>query len=177
MSSVRIPPTRASGLAAENVPIDIKTEIGELITQWSYVAFQLGVIVRVGFKLDKEVGFALLSTTNLQPLCGTLRTLAGSRKWVADADLRRKIKLLATDVQANKSRRNDFAHGVFGMVEGEDGNPILVRYCFKESAQGSPVLEHITIELLRSLADEAYNFGSRAQDITVELKAYRMLGN
>lgn len=173
MTSKRKPPLRASGFAAENVPVEIKTGIGELITQWSYVAFQLGVIARVGFGIDRDVGFALLSTADLQPLCGALRTLAGSKKWIADASLREQIKTLASDVQDKKDRRNDFAHGVFGMAEGEDGQPTLVRFRFRNTAKGKPAFEHVTPDLLSSLADEAYDFGRRAQDLTVQLKALR----
>jgi len=165
-------PVRPSGFAAENVPVEIKTGIGELITQWSYVAFQLGVVVRVGFGLRAEIGFALLSTVDLQPLCGALRTLA-SGPWIPDPALRDEVEKLATDVQKKKDRRNDFAHGVYGMVEAKDGSPLFVRFRFRDGVKGKPAYERVTVDLLRELADEAYDFGRRAQDLTVALKALR----
>ena len=165
-------PVRPSGFAAENVPTEIKTEIGELITQWSYVAFQLGVVIRVGFGLRPDIGFALLSTVDLQPLCGALRTLA-SGPWISDLHLKAEIEQLAADVQKKKDHRNDFAHGVYGMVEAKDGSPLLVRFRFRDGVKGKSPYEPVTIDLLRKHADEAYDFGRRAQDITVALKALR----
>jgi hypothetical protein len=171
-SANRKPPVRPSGFAAENVPVEIKTGIGELIAQWSYVAFQLGVVARVGFGLRPDVGFALLSTVDLQPLCGALRTLA-SGPWVSDEHLKGEIEKLASDVQKKKDRRNDFAHGVYGMVEAKDGRPLFVRFRFRDGIKGKPSYEPVTVELLQVLADEAYDFGRRAQDLTVALKALR----
>lgn len=171
-STNRKPPIRTSGYAAENVPAEIKIGIGELITQWSYVAFQLGVVARVGFGLKHDVGFALLSTIDLQALCGILRTLAIGH-WIPDEELKSKIKQLADDVQKKKDRRNDFAHGVYGMVEGKDGQPQFVRFCFRDGIKGKSPYELVTVDLLEKLADEAYDFGRRAQDLTVALKALR----
>jgi hypothetical protein len=171
-STNRKPPVRPSGFAAENVPVKIKTGIGELIAQWSYVAFQLGVVARVGFDLRADVGFALLSTVDLQPLCGALRTLA-SGPWVSDERLKAEIEKLASDVQKKKDRRNDFAHGVYGLVEAKDGRPLFVRFRFRDGIKGKPSYEPVTVELLQQLADEAYDFGRRAQDLTVALKALR----
>jgi hypothetical protein len=171
-STTRKQPVRPSGFAAENVPVEIKTGIGELIVQWSYVAFQLGVVVRVGFGLRPDVGFALLSTVDLQPLCGALRTLA-SGPWVPDGPLKAEIEKLATDVQKKKDRRNDFAHGVYGMVEAKDGSPLFVRFRFRDGIKGKLPYEPVTLVLLRELADEAYDFGRRAQDLTVALKVFR----
>lgn len=171
----RKPPIRASGFAAENVPVEIKTGIGELITQWSYVAFQLGVIARVGFGLRPDVGFALLSTADLQPLCGALRTLSQG-PWVSDERLKVEIEQLAADVQKKKDRRNDFAHGIYGMVEARTGHPTFVRFRFRDGLKGKAPYEPVTIELLKELADEAYEFGRRAQDLTVALKALRRKG-
>lgn len=168
----RKPPVRPSGFSAENVPPEIKTWIGELITQWSYVAFQLGVVARVGFGLNRDVAFALLSTTDLQPLCGALRTLA-SGPWIPDKQLKAEIDQLATDVQKKKDRRNDFAHGVYGMVEDESGRPLFVRFRFRDGIKGKVPYEPVTVDLLRTLADEAYDFGRRAQDLTVALKNLR----
>lgn len=166
---------RKSGFSAENVPDEIKTGIGELITQWSYVAFQLGVIIRVGFKIERDAGFALLFGSDLQPLCRALRTLAESKKWIPDAALRQDIKQLAADIQHKKDRRHDFAHGVFGLNEDMSGKAVFVRYRFSDlkQQQNKPASEIVTPEILRVLADEAYDLGRRAQDLTVKLKGMR----
>jgi hypothetical protein len=157
------------------VPDDIKLGIGELITQWSYVSFQIGVIIRVGFGLAPDTGFALLSTTDLQPLCRALRTLAGSDKWIPAAALREELKQLADDVQRKKDRRHDFAHGVFGLAKNKDGRAVFVRYRFGDVRERRKSLasEIVTTDLLRDLADEAYDLGRRAQDLTVHLKALK----
>lgn len=167
-------PIRKTGFSAENVPAEIKAGIGELITQWSYVAFQVGAIVRVGFGMERDTGFALLSGADLQPLCRTLRTLAGSNRWISDTNLRNEIMQLANDIQCKKDRRHDFAHGVFGLNES-NGKAVFVRYRFGDLAQQrkKPASEIVTAELLQDLADEAYDLGRRAQDLTVQLKALR----
>jgi hypothetical protein len=171
---VRKSPIRKSGFSAENIPAKIKTGIGELIMQWSYVAFQVGVIIRVGLGIERDAGFALLSGADLQPLCRTLRTLARSTRWISDKSLRREIMQLADDIQKKKDRRHEFAHGVFGLDES-NGKAIFVRYRFGDLAQQrkKPASEIVTAELLQDLADEAYDLGRRAQNLTVQLKALR----
>ena len=173
--SNRKPPLRPSGFSPENVPENIKTGIGELITQWSYVAFQIGVIIRVGFGLEREVGFALLFETEIQPLCRSLRTLATSDRWILDKGLCVDLRKLADDVQDKKERRHDFAHGVFGFKNCKDGQTKFVRYRFGDVRQRrkTPAYDVVTPDLLRDLADEAYDLGRRAQDLTVRLKALR----
>lgn len=168
----RLKPVRPSGFAAENIPDEIKTAIGELITQWSYVAFQLGVIIRVSLRLDRDVGFALLSGADLQPLCKTLRTIAKSSKWLTDKKLKKDLLKLAEDVQSKKDRRHDFAHGVFGLEADQNGKAILVRYRLGDHTQRRSTLpyEVVTKDLLLTLADEAYDLGRRAQNLTQRLK-------
>lgn len=168
----RLPPVRPSGFSAENIPVEIKTAIGELITQWSYVAFQLGVIIRVSLSLDRDAGFALLSGADLQPLCKTLRTIAKSSKWLSDQKLKDDLLDLANDVQSKKDRRHDFAHGVFGLEPDQNGKAMLVRYRLGDHAQRRKTLpyEVVTEDLLLTLADEAYDLGRRAQNLTQRLK-------
>jgi hypothetical protein len=109
---------------------------------------------------------------------GLERALAGFApgRGAVYASLKADIEKLAAEVQQKKDRRNDFAHGVYGMVEAKDGRPLFVRFRFRDGVKGKPPYEPVTVELLRELADEAYDFGRRAQDLTVALKALRKKG-
>jgi hypothetical protein len=59
------------------------------------------------------------------------------------------------------------------MAEDKDGKPMFVRYRFRDAAKNKPLFEPVTPELLATLAEDAYDFGRRAQDLTVQLKALR----
>ena len=160
--------------AASDLPKDILAGIGAIVAQWSYLAFQLTVILRIGFKLSKETQRAILVGADLGAIRGQMRTLAGTDHWIKDRNLRNEIDELAAEVRNKSLTRNDYAHGIFGYLVGKAGGPDeeqYVRYLMKGPDQRvTPKPEEITADTLREHLKVPLQLWERAQELTQKLK-------
>ena len=96
--------------AASDLPQDILSGIGAVVVQWSYLAFQITVILRLAHKLTKESQRALLVGAEVSVLCAHLRTVAATDHWIKDKTMRADIKKLADDIRNESNTRNEYAH-------------------------------------------------------------------
>ncbi len=160
--------------SGKNLPTEILAGIGGVIAQWSYLAFQLTVILRLGHGLTKESQRALLVGAEVGVLCGQLRTLASTDHWIKNEALRARIDDLAADVRNASTARNDYAHGIFGYLIGKAGQADeekFIRHVMKKGPDRvRPQVEEVTVESLRKHADKAQALFDRAQAITDQLK-------
>lgn len=160
--------------AASDLPPEILAGIGAVIAQWSYLAFQMTVILRLGFKLTKETQRAILLGADVGVLCGQMRTLAGTDHWIKDKAIRDEIESLAEEIQKKSKARNDYAHGVFGYFVGKAGGPDeekFVRFLMKSAEQRvTPLPEEITAETLGDHTKVALRLWDRAQALTQRMK-------
>ena len=160
--------------AASDLPKEILAGIGAIVAQWSYLAFQLTVILRIGFKLSKETQRAILVGTDLGAICGQMRTLAGTDHWIKDKKLRDEIDELAAEVRKKSLTRNEYAHGVFGYLVGKAGGADeeqYVRYLMKGPDQRvTPTPQEISAESLEEHLKVPLKLWQRAQELTQKLK-------
>jgi hypothetical protein len=155
--------------AIDELTPEILSGIGEIVARWGYLQHQLGVIIRVALGLKKDVGRVLTVGMELGVLCGVLRTLSKTDRWVKDEKTRNDIKKLANDIQEAAEHRNNYAHGVFGYTE--ESPTQFVRFLFKQAEHRvTPDIEIITPTSLKVFATEARNLWVRAQELTHRLK-------
>lgn len=158
--------------AVDDLPTDILAGIGKIIAWWGYLQFQLGVIIRVATKLSRDTGNVLTIGPDLSALCRIINTLADSDHWIKDENIRKDLSKLAKDVRDKSTKRNDYAHGVFGFSDNDQ--KVLVRHLFKKPQHKiTPGTEKLTQHDLQIVIDEARDLWIRAQDLTHRLKALR----
>ncbi|MDP4028527.1 MAG: hypothetical protein Q8P42_06110 [Gallionella sp.] len=158
--------------AVDDIPTDILASIGKIIAWWGYLQFQLGVIIRIATKLSRGTGNVLTIGADLSSLCRIITTLADSDHWIKDENIRKDLAKFADDVRRKSTRRNDYAHGVFGF--SDDDQNVLVRHLFKQSQHKvTPGIEKLTQHDLQIVIDEARDLWNRAQDLTHRLKSLR----
>ncbi len=168
-------PIRKSGFSPENLSPEILRGIGDVIACWSYVEFQLRVLIREALNMSRSVGLIVMADLRIHPLCEVAKAATEDPSCNGDAQLRAEILRLAKDIDGKVQSRHDFAHGVFGFSVHEGSNA-LTRYVTKKpSERVTPTREAVSVDSLKRLADEAYNFGVRAQDLTVRVKNWKKL--
>ena len=163
----------AMKFTGRDLPPEILAGIGEIVAQWSYLAYQMTVILRVGLKLTKEQQRAILVGCEVGVLCGQMRTLAETDHWLRDKAIRDEIDVLAVDIRQKSANRNDYAHAVFGyfMEKGDPEQAQLTRMLMKSGTQRvKPLHEEVTAVSLKAHADVAYRLWERAQAITDKMK-------
>ena len=154
--------------AIDEMPTELLAGIGEVVARWGYLHFQLGVIVReiAGIK-DKALGRVITLGPELSAVCGQLRVLTMTDRWLKDETLRKDIQELAEDARDSSKHRNNYAHGIY--AKSDSGG--FVRILLQEAAHRiRPGEEAITVDLLKRHAKEAANLWVRAQVITDRLK-------
>ena len=163
-------PAKAKALRVDKLSDDILRGIGDIITRWGYLQFQLGVIIRVALRLKKATGRVLTIGMEVGVLCGVLRTISKTDRWIKDKATRDQIKMLAKDIQIAVENRNNYAHGVFG-VDTDKSPQRFSRLLVKQAEHRvSPKWEVITPDSLKEIALEARGLWVRAQELTDELK-------
>jgi len=149
---------------------DILRGIGDIIARWGYPPFQLGVLIRVALGLRKATGRVLTIGMEVGVLCGVLRTISKTDRWIKDKTTRDQIKTLAKDVQNAVENRNDYAHGVFG-VDTDKSPQRFSRLLVKQAEHRvSPKWEVITPDSLNQIALEARGLWIRAEALADRLK-------
>lgn len=86
---------RPSGFSGDNIPDEIRRLIGDLITRWAYIDFQLKVIVREGFNMSNSTALTVLHGKDAVSLWPIVQTLTESEVWIADAALRTELREIA----------------------------------------------------------------------------------
>jgi hypothetical protein len=152
-------------------PQDILAGIGEVVAQWGYLHYQLGVIIREVTRIQKDTGRVLTVGPELGVICSILLTLTFNDRWITDKKIRDDIRQLAKDVRDASDHRNEIAHGVF--ILGERPST-YARLLVKSNAHRiKPDEEPITVASLKRLAAEAHEFWERSQDATLRPKAWK----
>jgi hypothetical protein len=172
MSAIpRRQPIRPSGFSPDNLTPEILMGIGEIVAHWSYLEFQLGVLLREALNVSMAAERVLIADMHAQPLCRALKTVTLDDTWIKDGKIRDDLRKLAGDVSDSADSRNDVAHGVFGFIVEQDGKH-LARYKRRKGMQRiKPEAERVTAESLKEAAEEVRDLGVRAQDLTVHLLA------
>lgn len=156
------------------MPQELLAGIGEIVVRWSYIDFQLGVLLREGFNISRKTANALIVGMEIKVLCGVIRTLTLSDEWIKDKALREDIAALGRAVEKKKINRHNYAHGVFSFAMGPNDQLVFARYLLNDKGHRiNPRSEKITWESLKELAEEARDLGIRAQDLTVKLKSWK----
>ena len=166
-------PIRPSGFSPDNLSPEVLQGIGEVVACWSYVEFQLSVLIREALNISRTAGLVLMADMRIHPLCEAARAIANDPKCNGDAQIRADILDLAKAIDGRAQSRHDYAHGVFGFLMQEGANS-LSRYITKKPHERiEPRREPVTVKNLKTIADEAYNLGVRAQDLTVRVKLWK----
>lgn len=96
--------------------------IGEICQRWSWLEFQLGVIVRETLKISDAAGFSVTGGMSMRSVCGVLIALSlaglpkGSPKIIA------AISDLANKLNSIGDMRNEYAHGVWSYENQNNPN-------------------------------------------------------
>ena len=144
-----------------------------MVACWSYVEFQLRVVIREALNISMTAGLILMTDLRIHPLCEAARAAAQDPSCCGDEHMRAEIVALANDINGKAQLRHDFAHGVFGFVIKEDSSQLYRFVTKKPSQRVTPQWEPVSLSMLKEMADEAYNLGVRAQDLTVKLKSWK----
>jgi hypothetical protein len=163
-------PVKAKTSRVDKLSDDILRGIGDIITRWGYLQFQLGVIIRVALRLKKATGRVLTIGMEVGVLCGVLRTISKTDRWIKDKTIRAQIKTLANDVQNAVENRNNYAHGVFGAYTDESPQRFARLLVRQAEHRVNPEWEVITPDSLKEIALEARGLWARAQELTDKLK-------
>jgi hypothetical protein len=147
---------------------DYYRAIGEISARWNWLEFQLGVLIREGFGLDKKEGRVLTVGMAMKPKCHILRIMA--LKWVKDAQLRHDLTKLAKDCQNKIDDRHCHVHGVYAYLNDAPEKIGLMLIGSGEERYAPSLKEPILPDLQR-IAGELRALQMRAQDITRRIKA------
>ncbi len=163
---------RVSDLCGDQLPIEIRTKIGELINRWAYVEYQLKVIIRVSLGLTRASQNLLLHGRDLRNLCELVRQIAKAGDlWVPDASMRDELEKLSTSIAKGSAVRNDFAHGVFAVPRKGDRASKFSRLLYQQLEHKiEPDWQPTDVKDLEPLVKKAQQLGVRIQNATVLLK-------
>jgi hypothetical protein len=169
----RSKPIRPSGFSPDNLPPEILRGIGDVIACWSYVEFQLAVLIREAVNISRAMGRVFMADMSIHMLCETAKTITLDATWIPDEKLRADITALANAIDGTTQSRHAYAHGVFGFLIEEESNA-LARYIQKggryERNRIEPDVKKVTPEGLKKIADAAHNLGVRAQNLTTRVR-------
>jgi len=166
-------PIRRSGFSPDNLTPEILTGIGDVVACWSYVEFQLAVLIREALNISRATGRVFMADMRIHPLCEAARTVSLDSRWVGDEKLREDITKLANDIDGSAHSRHAYAHGVFGFLIEEESNA-LARYIQKKPNERiEPRSEVVTPAILKQIADEAHDLGVRAQNLTMRVRRWK----
>ena len=158
--------------AADTLPPEYLTVIGEIVVRWGRLQYQLSTLVAVCFDTSVATGRAFTQRMEVSVLCGLLKTVTANSHWLQDAALRSEICLLGKEVNESRDNRNNFAHALFAF-ELENPN-VFSRYIFKEPEHKfSPVAHEVKIDELQSIATQAQGFVARTADLTHRVQILR----
>lgn len=167
-----IAPLRVSDLSGDQVPDAIRTKIGELVNRWSYIEYQLKVIIRVSLGLTRATQNLLLHGRDLRNLCELMRQIAQAGDlWVPDVSLREEMEKLSKAISDGSANRNDYAHGVFAIPRKGDHAGAFSRLLYQKLEHKlKPGWQPTSVTDLEPLIKKAQRLGVRAQNVTVRLK-------
>lgn len=60
MTESAVVPIRPSDLSGDQIPDELRTKIGELVSRWAYIEYQLKVVIRVSLGITRAVQNLLL---------------------------------------------------------------------------------------------------------------------
>lgn len=165
---------RPSGFSGDEIPVEVQTLIGELVTRWSYIDFQLKVIVREGFNISHAAALTMLHGKDAVSLWPIINTLTETDHWIRNEYLKSEIRDVAEQAKKKSVNRNDYAHGVFGFRHKAPNRGPLCRYLHRESHHKvQPEFVPISVADLKPLTEQARDIGILAQNATVHLKEWK----
>lgn len=146
--------------------------IGELVNRWSYIAYQLKVIIRVSLSLTRATQNLLLHGRDLRNLCELTRQIAQAGDlWVPDVSLREEMEKLSKAISDGSANRNDYAHGIFAIPRKGDQAGAFSRLLYQRLEHKlKPGWQPTSIKDIEPLIKKAQRLGVRAQNVTVRLK-------
>ncbi len=153
--------------------IDIDTvyyeAIGEIAARWSWLEHRLTVLIREGFLFDKAAARAVMASMNAVTLVRTARTLTAFPDWIKSDPMRAEVAAFVEAVEAQRAKRNDYVHGVYGPESAKPGTiyRILMR-------RGDQILEPkgtaVTIAQLKAFARELRELQVSGNTLSDKLK-------
>ncbi len=159
-------------IIADTLPPEYFAKIGEIIFVWARLEYQLGVLIREGYLIDKDTGRALTIGMDIGVACGVLRTLTYTNHWVEDKAVIKELRELVTDIKDKTEHRHQFAHVVVGC--SENNYEEFSRYLFKAAEHRiNPGHEIVTLNSLQIFVEEVRGFLRRAIDLTGQLKTLK----
>lgn len=154
------------------IPLDLPPEyyasIGEIAARWSWMEWQLHVIIRVILKLDKKQGRILSIGMAVKPMANMIRGL--SLRWVPDAKLKNDLQNFIKAVMKFKKTRDELVHGVYVIPENEPMSICLYRIRSAEE-RILPPAERIRADQIKAAASHLHDLQTQAVALTRRLKA------
>jgi hypothetical protein len=149
--------------------------IGEICARWTWIEFQLGVIIREALRLTKPQGRAVTAGMSVPVQAKILIAigLAGIKGADArDPTLAREIGAFGEQLDNLRDMRNQYAHALFGY--DPDTNSKLGIWKFKKPEwRIEPIWVHTTIQGIKNDAKILIGHQEKAQELTTRLKALK----
>lgn len=166
---------RASGFSGDLVEDAMRARIGELITRWSFIEFQLKVVVREGFAIDWARTLTLTHAKDVRALCQLVSNLIATDHWIASEPVRTELAGVVATIGRNTNGRNDYAaHAVYGIPSKGPHTGRMCRYLHKELRHKiEPQFVPVTLKDLEKKCKAAKNLGALVQNATVHLKDWK----
>jgi hypothetical protein len=153
------------------IPIDPPPEyfaaVGEVAVRWSRLEYQLGVLVRAGFKLGKDEQRTLIVGMDMTVLTAVLRAVA--QGWISDKKVARDIKEFAAELADVRGKRGDYVHGLYGYWQGKPDKWFMFKLKLRQ--RGNINADPISPADISAFAAKLRGLQMRAQELTRALKA------
>lgn len=153
------------------IPIDPPAEyfmaVGEVAVRWSRLEYQLGVLVRVGFKLGKDEQRTLIAGMDMSVLTAVLRAVA--QGWISDKKVAKQIEEFTDELADLRGKRGEYVHGLYGYWLGKPDKWFMFK--LKSRQRGNINADPISPADITKFAQELRRLQLRAQELTRALKA------
>ena len=152
------------------LPNDYYVALGEIATLWSWLEHQIGVLIRLGFKLNKAEGRILTAGMAVHPKSQILAITAS--KFVEEEALRQSLLAFVKKIQGVANDRNRYVHGLW--VETADARKEIGLFIAKSGEQRiEPDFDPVSIARIQKVVGELRELQQEAQRLTDRLKGKR----
>jgi hypothetical protein len=151
-----------------SLPEPYLAKIGEIVVRWAFIEQSLRGLVMMSARIPYDLGRTLTVGMELTVLCGTLKTITSTGRFVLDADLRQRIRQFADDVRDSRDDRHGFAHGLFFF---DIDKPVPLFRVLQRTAEHrlNPAQEAVPFEELERISEQARILGMRGASLGGEL--------
>ncbi len=169
------PSVAVSGMPAwwtrypQTLPPEYYAAIGEICARWSWLEFQLGVIVRETLRLSKPAGFAVTGGMSMRSVSTVLKALSIGDLPKGHPELRKEIGALGKKLYDIGDLRNEYVHSLWG-YEDQANTQLGIFKATRPEDRIERKWIHKPIAALEADVKTLSELQQRAQVVTTKLK-------